>query len=383
MKNDKLIYILLGCFGGFGPFVTDLYLSCLPEISKYYEATVSMAQLSLTSCMLGLAIGQLFIGPLTDKYGRKRPLNLCLLLFILSSIGCIFSPNITIFVIFRLMQGLAGAGGLVISKVFVTDMYSGEEMARKFAILNAVQSITPIIAPVLGSFIFSLSSWQGIFIFLALWGVLMILASPVIKESLPREKRLAVPIWETFIAFGPVLRNKQFVIFTIMQGLVFATMFTYISASPFLFQEHFSLSPIAYGIWFAVNAFGLIGGNALVIRFNNKAGLRIGILSLVFSSIAIAGSLMADFTFVVIEVFMFIMLVCVGFLMTATTTYALAAVEMNKGAATALLGTVVFMFAAIVTPLSGIGDMVYTFSIMLVVFSILTLGLFPPTYKRI
>ena len=163
-RNSKLyLLITLGITSAFGPFLTDFYLPTLPILDKYFNTSASLVQLSLTFCMIGLAVGQLFIGPLSDKYGRKRPLLLSLGLFGVATIGCIYSQDIHWFILFRLVQGLAGAGGVVISKSIATDLYESRELSMFFSLLSGVQGLAPICAPALGGFLLEVTDWKGIF----------------------------------------------------------------------------------------------------------------------------------------------------------------------------------------------------------------------------
>lgn len=157
MKKKTLLTVW-GNLTAFGPFVTDFYLPCLPELTGYFSASASVIQTSLTAGMLGLAAGQLLIGPLVDKYGRKRPLLGCLALFVLATVGCMLSSDIRLFIFFRLLQGLTGASGLVISKTIVADTFTARDLSKYFALLAAVQGAVPIVAPVQGGVAFSLTS---------------------------------------------------------------------------------------------------------------------------------------------------------------------------------------------------------------------------------
>lgn len=257
MRKGALL-LILGNLASFGPFVTDLYLPCLPKLTEFYSTSASYVQMSLTASMIGLAVGQLLIGPISDKYGRCRPLLWCLACFVLATLGCIVSPNVHGFVCCRLLQGLTGASGLVISKAMIADIYTGRELGRFFAAITTIQFVSPIIAPVLGGVIFNLTSWQGVFIVLGLWGLLLLYACTRLQETLSVEKRLQLPVHKSLKAFLPVMCNHQFMVMNLFQAFVGIVFFSYISASPFLFQQHFGLSPMDYSMFFAFNAMGLM-----------------------------------------------------------------------------------------------------------------------------
>lgn len=367
MRKTSLLLILLGNLASFGPFVTDFYLPSLPSLSTVFSVPAAVIQMSLTASMLGLAVGQLFIGPISDKYGRRAPLVWSLLLFVAATAGCIAATSAEWFIFFRLMQGLTGAGGLVISKVVVTDRFTGSESAKYFAILAAVQFIAPIIAPVLGGAVLSLTSWQGIFVVLGIWGIILLWGSWRMEESLPRQNRLDIPVLKSFGCFVSVVRNRRFIIMTLLLAFVSAVVFSYISASAFLFQEHFGLSPMLYSVCFACNALGLVAGSGVVMKVRNqKAILRCGIYGLIVTGLLTACALVQAWPFVVFEALLMLMILCCGALIPLTTTLALNTVTDNKGAAAALLGSLSFLAGGIVAPLVGIGSLTHSTAVLFV-----------------
>lgn len=376
MKKSSLL-ILLGNLASFGPFVTDFYLPSLPELSSVFSAPAAVVQISLTASMLGLAIGQLLIGPVSDKYGRRTPLLWSLLLFVAATLGCIFSPSVDWFILFRLLQGLTGASGLVISKVVVTDRFSGSDIAKYFAVLAAIQFIAPILAPVLGGVVFSLTSWQGIFVVLCLWGILLLWGGWRMEESLPEERRLHLPVLKSFVCFAGVVRNRKFLVMTLLLAFVSAVIFSYISASPFLFQNHFGLSPMRYGLCFACNAVGLVAGSAIVMKVRDTLSvLRWSACGLLLTCMLTSYALLMEFSFVLFEAALFLMIFCCGILIPLTTTLALDAEPENKGVAAALLGSLSFLAGGIVAPLVGIGDMLVSTVVLFLVGSVVSLLLY-------
>ena len=163
-RNSKtFILLFLGLLSAFGPFVMDMYLPTLPAMSVYFRTTSSMVQLGLTTSMAGLAAGQLFFGPLSDKYGRRPVLSVALMLFLLSTAGCIFSENILQFITLRFLQGVSGAGGVVLSRSIAADKYSARELAGVLAVIGGINGVATVAAPIAGGFLADASGWQGIF----------------------------------------------------------------------------------------------------------------------------------------------------------------------------------------------------------------------------
>lgn len=356
MSKNTLV-LILGNLTAFGPFVTDFYLPCLPELTSYFSASAALIQVSLTAGMLGLAAGQLLIGPITDKYGRKRPLLWCLLLFVLATMGCLLSTNIVPFICFRLLQGLTGASGLVISKVIIADSFSAADIAKYFAILAAVQGAAPIVAPVVGGAAFSLSSWQGAFGVLGLWSLVLLCACRRLRETLDEKDRLQMPVWETFRCYAAVVRNRPYLVMNLLQGFASAALMAYISASPFIFQNHFGLTPMEYSLCFAGNAVGLVAGSSVVMRIRKlEVATRRSIFVLVAMAVFSSLALLLEGSFALFEVFIFLMLFCIGLLTPATITLALRSITENRGMAAALLGAVPFLIGGIVAPLTGLGN---------------------------
>lgn len=369
--------VILGNLTAFGPFVTDFYLPCLPELTRYFSATPSLVQVSLTSGMLGLAVGQIIIGPVSDEYGRRKPLLWCLFLFFLSTMGCMLSKSIAPFIIFRLFQGITGACGLVISKAILSDTFTGHDLAKYFAILAAVQGIAPILAPVIGGVSFSLSSWQGTFFVLCVWGLWLLLTCRKLKESLNKEGRLSVPIYKSFLCYIPILKNGRYIVMNLILGFTTAALMSYISASPFIFQNHFGLTPLQYSLCFAFNAVGLVIGSIVVMKIHDLTiGAEISAIGMFVSCVLASLALLFGLHFFFFEMSLFLMLFCVGLVTPVTITLALNSVNENRGMASALIGAVPYILGGIVAPLTGIGNMLHSMTFFLTLSSAICLALY-------
>lgn len=368
-RNSKLyILIFTGIVSAFGPFVTDFYLPALPALSEYFDTTASLVQLSLTFSMIGLAVGQLIIGPLSDKYGRKSPLMVSLVVFCISTLGCLYSPGIYAFLFFRLLQGFSGAGGVVISRSIALDLYGGKELTRFFSMLSCVQGLAPVCAPVLGGILLEVMDWKGIFWVLLVIGMALIASLHFFKESLDAEIRQKGSIFSTFKHYLPVLRNRQFMRYVLVQAFAMGVMFTYIAASPFIFQNHFSTSPLFYSFCFGVNALGIMLGSLAVSHFRNaRTALRTGVIGFAWMSLPVAAALVFSPSVWVVEVLLFFFLIFLGLILPSSTTLALDLERKNSGNASALLGFLMFLFGGVLSPLTGMGNMLYTTGMIFIV----------------
>lgn len=336
-----------------------------------------MIQLSLTAGMLGLAIGQLFIGPISDKYGRKRPLLWCLLLFTLSTAGCMVSNSIQVFVFFRMFQGLTGAAGLVISKVIIADSFTGHDVARYFSLLAAIQGVAPIVAPVIGGVAFSLTSWQGTFAVLGSWALCLLFICRRLHETLADKDRLRMPVLQTFRCYRPVLGNRRYLVMNLLQSFSSAALISYISASPFIFQNHFGLSPLEYSICFAANALGLVVGSSLVMKIKNLPSVTPWCsIGLFVTSAIVSAALELEWPFAIFELALVSMLLCVGMITPIGITLALNSVSEHRGIASAMLGSFPFLLGGIVAPLTGLGNMIHSMTALVLLCSAICLCLY-------
>lgn len=379
-KNNIFVPTTLGMLTAFGPFITDFYLPALPEMAESFQTSPSLVSMSLTAGMLGLASGQVLIGPLTDKYGRKRILVLSMLLFVIASIACIFASNIYIFNFMRVLQGLGGAGGIVISKSMSTDMYSGKELAKFMAVLGAINGIAPVTAPIIGGTVSNFASWQGVFCLLLAIGIILMVCTMFLKETLQPERRVNSNLANVYANLFRVFRNPLFSMSTGAMSACFFTFFGYIASSPFILQNLYGLSPMAFSLCFGLNALtiGIGAGLAAAVRRQqraliNGAGIMLGGTCLVAVSIYIHASL------VLLMASYITMMVGFGIMQPATTAIALDSERNNAGAASAVFGAAGFLAGSLSSPLVPLGDIQVTAGVVMmagaVVCTVATLSL--------
>ena len=373
MRYKIFLLILLGMLTAFGPFVTDMYLPALPTMTTYFDTSVSMVQLGLTFSMIGLAVGQLLIGPISDKVGRRRPLIASMVLFIVSTVACIFSPDVVFFTAMRLLQGIAGAGGIVISRSIATDEFSGHELLKMLAVIGAINGIAPIVAPVVGGVMLSVIDWRGIFLVLLVLGVVLLVGSIMLRESLPVERRSKSGVLGTFASFGVVARNRRFISYVLQQGFAQFILFANIASSPFIIQQHYGYSPLVFSACFGVNAIAIGVASALSVKFRRpEDAVATSCAGMLVMSIVIAAVLMLGGSFWAYEISLFILMFTMGLTFTASTTLALNSERERAGAASAMLGAVCFLSGGIVSPLVGVGDMLCATGIIFVAGAVLS-----------
>lgn len=374
-ENSKVfLLVLLGMLSAFGPFVTDMYLPSLPAMAEYFSTNSSMVQLGLTTSMIGLALGQIFFGPLSDKYGRRPLLLASMGLFIISTVFCLFAPDIYTFVTLRLIQGIAGAGGIVISRSVATDKFSGKELAKMLAVIGAINGVAPVAAPVIGGLLTGSVGWKGIFVILLLIGVVLGIGCIRFRESLPSEKRSKTGVVSTFRSFGVIVHNRRYMLYVLQFAFAQGILFAYIASSPFIVQQHYGFSPFAFSICFAVNAVAIGVAAALSVKFRRmETGTLTGCIGMMALSIFIMVALYSGCNFWVYEILMFALLFMMGLTFTSSTTLALDCERRYVGAASALLGALGFAFGGIVSPLVGLGNILVSTGITFVVCAVCSL----------
>ena len=375
--NSKLfLVLLLGVLSAFGPFVVDLYLPSLPQLASFFETSASMTQLTLTTAMIGLAVGQLLLGPLSDKFGRKIPLIISLVIYIISTVLIVYAPNIESMIVLRVIQGLSSAGSVVISRAVATDLYRGREMTRFFGLLMTINGIAPIISPILGSLLLEYISWKGVFVFLALIGVIVLLFCFRLKESLSIGNRLQGSIFATFLTFGVIIKNRLFMSYVGIESFLLGAMFAYIAASPFILQSFYGLSAFIFSLCFGANGAALVIGANIGGKLPNRQALAIGVLAFVVAALYTIAVLIIQPYWLFVEIGFFAMLLLMGITFPAISTLAMESERQYAGSASALLGFAPFFLGGVVSPLVGIGNIFYSTALVILACGVLGLAIY-------
>lgn len=357
-QNSKtFLSIFLGTMSAFGPFVMDMYLPTLPSMTNYFHSSSSMVQLGLTAGMVGLAAGQLIFGPLSDRYGRRQSLIAAMILFLLSTLGCLFSQNIFQFTILRVAQGIAGAGGVVLSRSIAADRYASHELAAMLALIGAINGIATVAAPIAGGILAGFGGWKGIFWFLCLLGVALLVGTLYFKETLPQARRLCGQWISVLQNFGTVFRNRTYMSYVFQYGFTMSVLFVNIASAPFIMQQHYGLSPLSFSLCFGINAIAMVISSGVAVKLPTmERALQTGSYGMILFAAMICTALFLGCSFWIYEVLTFCLLSMVGMSFTASNALAMDCERRHAGIASALLGAVGYAAGGIVSPLVGIGD---------------------------
>lgn len=351
---------VLGILSALGPLSIDMYLPALPNLSSDLNCTTSLAQLSLTACLFGLALGQLIAGPISDVRGRRGPLLIGMAIYVLSSLVCVAAPTISVLIVMRFIQGLAGSAGIVISRAIARDLYSGAEMTRFFSMLMLVNGVAPILAPVFGGQILQFTSWRGIFTVLVANGIFMLAAVYFgLGETLPVKLRSQGGVKHTLLTFRGLIRNQKFMGYALAQGFILAAMFAYIAGSPFVLQNIFGVSPQLFSLFFAMNGLGVIIASQitgrLAGRIHDKTLLVTGLMIAFVGGLALLAMILLNGGLYSILLPMFFVVSSVGIVGTSSFSLAMQDQAQAAGSASALIGLLSFIFGGFMAPLVGIG----------------------------
>ncbi|WP_438294145.1 Bcr/CflA family multidrug efflux MFS transporter [Streptomyces sp. HUAS TT7] len=362
-RTSLLVTLVLGGLTALPPLSMDMYLPALPEVTDALRSPAATVQLTLTACLAGMALGQLVVGPMSDKWGRRRPLLIGMIVYVLATAVCAFAPDVELLIGFRLLQGLAGAAGIVIARAVVRDLYDGVEMARFFSTLMLISSVAPVVAPLIGGQVLRLTDWRGVFAVLTVIGVLLTaVVGKWLHETLPVDRRHSGGVGEALRTMGGLLKDRVFTGYMLAGGLAFAALFAYISASPFVVQEIYGASPQTFSLLFGLNSVGLvvvgqINGKLLVGRVSLDKALGFGLVVITLAATALllmTSGVFGEVGLAPIAAGLFVLMSAMGLALPNTNAQALMRTPNAAGSASALLGTSSFLVGAVASPLVGI-----------------------------
>ncbi|WP_067964879.1 multidrug effflux MFS transporter [Nocardiopsis trehalosi] len=360
-RSVVLLVFVLGMLSATSSLATDLYLPAFPQIAHDLGATESQVQLTLTAVMVGLAVGQIIVGPLSDRFGRRVPLLIGVAVFTATSFLCMVVTSAEMFTAVRLLQGLAAAVSAVVSRAVVRDVFDGDSAARLFSRLTLIVGLAPMLGPIMGGQLLLFGPWQLLFAVLGAAGVAgFALVYFGLPESLPHSERVRQDPKATLRLFGRLLRDPAFIAPTLTMGFSFAMTFTYISAFSFVSQSEFGATAQQFSIIFGINTLGMIIGNqvnaALITRMDTPRRLIAGLLGATASVAALGGlHLTGNATLVTVTAVLFVMMFFTGLISPNATTLAIVSRPTSEaGSASALLGTLQFAFGGALAAAAGL-----------------------------
>ena len=358
-KISLFIVVFLGLLTAITPLGTDLYLPALPIMPHELNTNASLIQMTIGIMTFGIAIGQLIGGPLSDSFGRKKPLIIGNILCVIASILCAIAPNIEILLVARFLQGLTGSIGVVIAKAISQDFASGKELMRLMSLLMLVNGLAPVIAPLIGGQLLLFSTWRFIFIVLAVFSAVLLMGSFFFTESLPPEKRISGGIATAFKNYSALLKDGSFLGQTLVQLFAFGSFFAYISGSSFVYQNIFNLSAQEFSYMFGINSCGIILASVISAKVSNvvkiKTILHTSLLQLTIGSILFLCAMYFNWSFIVTSLILFFTVCTVSVFGSTGFSMAMAKYGHQAGSASAILGFASMFSAGFVSPLVGIG----------------------------
>lgn len=360
IKNRSLLIFILGLLSAIGPFSIDMYLPGFPTIAASLHTTVDKVSYSLSSFFIGICVGQLLCGPLLDRFGRKKPLLIGLVLYIIASVACSLSRSVESLVAFRFLQAVGGCVGMVAPNAIVRDVFPVHENAKVFSLLILILGVSPILAPTVGSYVVAHLGWQVVFIILAI--VATVISLMVVKwlpESKAADPSYSLKPASILQGYRQVLRERQFTTFALSGAIASAGLFAYLAGSPFVFMQLYGVSEQQYGLIFAFIAAGLIGcsqlNNRVLRKFKSAQILRFVLLSQSLVGflliVGIAAGLLGLYGIIAL---MLLFLSCQGFTFPNAAALAMAPFSKGAGSASALMGALQMIFGALASALVGL-----------------------------
>jgi DHA1 family bicyclomycin/chloramphenicol resistance-like MFS transporter len=355
----RRLALILGALTAMGPLAIDMYLPALPTIGREFGADAAAVQVSLAAYFAGMALGQAFYGPLSDAVGRKSALYFGLLVFIVSSIGCAVSDSVQTLVVFRFLQALGGCAPIVVPRAIVRDYFDQVGSIRMLSVLMLVMGLAPILAPLIGGQLLVNFGWRSVFWVLGTYAAAwLVLVALFLQESLPAERRRRQPVGVVLSTYARLLLDRTYICYVLCGALIFAGLLTYVSGSPFVFIELFHVSPERFGLYFGVNACGIMAASQtnrwLATRVDARRLLRIVLTVAMTASLVLLFDAYSGFGgFAGILVPLFFYIGCHGFVLPNTTALAMAPHGKVAGSASALLGTIQFVLASLLGSVLG------------------------------
>lgn len=366
-RRGYIIFIIfIAILGSFSSLVNDMYLPAIPRMMRQFHTSPSMTQLGISATMLGLGIGSVLWGSLSDRYGRKHILLISLGVFVVGTLLSILSPTILLFDACRLLQGIGAGGSMVLSYSIPADRYTGRRLAVIMSIVGALNGFVPAGAPLVGGFLTDDIGWKGIFIVLLVIGVLMWIWTTRRPESLPPARRLHATGLRSYLrAYSGLIQNRRFMTYVLTKSIAIGLLFSYISSSPFILQTHYGITPSHFGMVLGANALALVFGSMLVAKLKViKHSLVIGGAVMCIGAVAEAVILWIDGGLIAYEIAIVPMLFGSGMVFASSNALAMEEGRSDAGSASAILNVIKYLFAAIVTPLAGLGDIMHSTAIV-------------------
>ncbi|GMA40257.1 multidrug effflux MFS transporter [Mobilicoccus caccae] len=354
LPSRRRLLIMLGALSAFGPLSFDMYLPGLPQLTRDLGAGETGGQLSLSVSMIGMGIGQVVIGPLSDQLGRRRLLLMGVSLFTVAAVACALTPSLEFLLLARLLGGIGGGAGAVLARSMVRDLFSGREAARAFGITALVFGVAPVVAPLLGALLMAVTGWRGIFVALAVCGTALFVAAMRLPETLPPERRHDGGVTSLFSEFPRVLRDRSFLAPALVLAIGFQPLSLYLAMSSFALQQGYGLTPQQFGYLFAANSVGILLLGRINLRVVDTLGpyrvltWTVGLSIVACLAVAVATNVGASVWWVLVPLFFAISIA--GPLLPNATTLALEGQADAVGAAAACIGLVQTLFGALVPP---------------------------------
>ena len=368
-KSYGLFVVFIAIIGAFSSLVNDMYLPTIPAMMREFHTTPSMTQMGLSMAMLGMGIGSVLWGSLSDHFGRKPILIISLLIFAVSTGVALLSPDITFFVAVRLVQGFGAGGAMVLSTSIPADVFAGRQLGKLMGIIGAINGIAPAAGPLLGGFLANRVGWQGIFVVLLAIGIGMTIWTTRTNETLPPARRIAARRLSDYLkSYRTMLLNGRFMIYVIIKALGIALLYAYISSGPFIIQDHYHFSALTFGIIFGANALAIAAGAMLAPRFRiMKQAMVVGTVGMFLLSLGMAAVMWYELPFWAYELVAVPLVLCLGMIFSSANTLAMDVGRADAGTSSAILGVVKYILAAIVSPLCGLGNLMHSSAVVVIV----------------